>query len=123
MHPQFTLTPNPAAIKRQLNAWALIQQISDLIKLEAVKEHWDNVITLADKRERMVANFFAEPLCMDLYDTVISDIELMKDQHVELIESLAESQNVMGIIENELATVRSQVRSSLNKPDDTPTPQ
>ena len=88
MNPVFELKPDPKTVRLQLNAWSLIQQISDLIALEAEKEHWENVVVLADKRERMVQEFFAEPLCMDLYQTVIDDIEQMKAQHETLIDTL-----------------------------------
>ena len=113
-----TTNYDQTTMEQQQSRWNLVLGLSDLIKTQADDENWNVVVVLADQRDTLVKDFFADALCDELYDSVLAGVAQMEAEHEKLISKLNTQRLNVDEREKELLALKDAALKTIeDKPD------
>jgi len=113
--PNLISNPTAALLADQIEAWAKIVSLSNLIEENASQRDWDQVLAMADAREMQVSAFFKGGVCSAIFPVVVEDLEILKQQHTAILEEIEQDQTRIQDEENSLLKIKAQI-SQMNFP-------
>lgn len=79
--PQLLTEWNELELEAQRGKWREIASLSEQISISAQAADWESLLPLAVKRQALIDDFFAEPICLPLFHTISEQMGAMQQQH------------------------------------------
>lgn len=65
----------------QRQQWQNVAGLSEQISNAALVNDWETLLPLAEQRQELLDNFFAEPICLPLFQTISDQLAAIQRQH------------------------------------------
>jgi hypothetical protein len=83
-------------LAEQRAKWQQVASLSEQISISAQASDWQTLLPLAVKRQTLIDQFFQQPICLPLFQTITDQMAAMQRQH-EVVANLVK----LAIVNNE----------------------
>jgi hypothetical protein len=92
-HTQLILYADATLLARQIESWSKIIQISDNITEQVELSNWEDILSLAEERDKLVEVFFEAGVCQEVLPQISDDLDEIKVQHQVIMKGIKLKQN------------------------------
>lgn len=98
----------------QLVAWhEILAESATLLQL-AHRKSWDELVTLHEKRDQALKEFFAQGLTQDLVNTVQNDLQKIAEQDREIVQLVKKNQDELSTEAQQLNQMKKRINDYLS---------
>lgn len=101
-------------ISEQSLAWKSIMQDSSLLVQLAHQKNWEQLLSLHEKRDARLRDFFNEALTQDLITRVQNDLEIIKTQDAEIVQLVKNNQSELSAEAQQLQLMKSRIKNYIS---------
>jgi hypothetical protein len=112
-HPQLIVNADATILARQIESWSEIIQVSDHITEQAKENNWDDILSLAEERDKKVERFLNNGVCQEILPQISDDLEAIKEQHLAIMTGIKHQQNRVNENESSLEKIKKEIALSL----------
>jgi len=78
-------------LQGQQRQWQVISALSEDIAGAADGSEWERLLDLADQRQELIEHFFAEPVCLPLFQKIAVELDEIQIQHQQVLKQVQQA--------------------------------
>ncbi len=98
----------------QMDEWSSIVRDSALLLQLAHQKNWSEMLSLHEKRDNKLKQFFNQALVQDLVDAVQDDLEKIKAQDLEIVQLVKKNQDELSAEAQQLNMMKKRINDYLS---------
>lgn len=101
-------------ISNQTLAWETIMQESRLLLQLAHQKNWEQLLSLHEKRDVSLRDFFNEALTQELITRVQNDLATIREQDAEIVQMVKKNQTELGEEAQQLKLMKARIKDYIS---------